>query len=261
MSAESSDTFAIKIEGACLDLPLMRDSRRLNRGAAVHIGGNIIRRNRGSAGVRALDEINLEVRKGARIGLIGSNGAGKSTLLRLLAGIYKPTAGRIVTYGQISTLFTNRIGINERVTGRENIILSGLMLGFTREEIEAITPEIIEFAELGDFIDLPLRTYSSGMATRLGFAVATAIRPEILLIDEVFGAGDREFQNKARARVAALMETAGTLMLASHSVGIIKRFCDKALWLDHGRAREYGNIDEVLEAYENEVGRQKTSPG
>lgn len=255
-----SDHAAIRAWNIRLELPLRRDAHSL-RGAAARIGGNIIRRNKGkSSVVLALDGIDLDLPRGTRIGLIGSNGAGKSTLLRVLAGIYKPTSGHIVTQGKISTLFTSRIGINQQVTGRENILLSGLLLGFTRKEIEAMMPDIIDFAGLGDFIDLSLHTYSTGMATRLGFAIATAIQPEILLIDEVFGAGDRDFQTKARNRVTALMEKAGTLVLASHSVGIIRRFCSQALWIEHGRVRAIGTLDEVLEAYEEAVASSRPSP-
>ncbi len=261
MSTAISDNAAIRAAGICLDLPLRLTSHHL-RGTIARIGGNIIRRGgKGkSTVVRALDGIDLTIPRGARIGLIGSNGAGKSPLLRLLAGIYIPTAGYIITRGKISTLFTSRIGINERLTGRENILLSGLVLGLPRAQIEALEPEIIEFAELGDFIDLPLHTYSTGMATRLGFAIATSLNPEILLIDEVFGTGDRDFQDKARARVAALMKAASTLVLASHSVGIIRRFCDQALWLDHGRIRSCGEINEVLDAYEAELASQRQAP-
>jgi len=183
------------------------------------------------------------------MGLVGRNGAGKSSLLRTLAGIYLPTGGMLTIEGSISTLFANRVFNNAQVTGRESIIVSGLLLGLGYREIQSLAPEIIEFSELEDYIDLPIRTYSAGMATRLGFAIATSIRPDILLIDEVFGAGDRSFQQKARERVDSVMQEASTLFLASQSLGVIERMCDHLMWLDHGSMRAFGPIGEVMPAF------------
>lgn len=239
----------LEVEQLCLDLPLSPAWRAKGLTGAEAVGGRLTT-IAGRPVVRALDNVSFSVTRGTRLGVIGSNGAGKSTLLRAIAGIYQPSQGRVVVRGSVATLFTNRLYINDHVSGRENILLSGLLLGLDRETITRITPEVIEFSELGDFIDLPLSTYSSGMATRLGFALATTIRREILIIDEVFGAGDRDFQGKARARMVQLIEESGTLLLASHDARLIEEFCDTALWLEHGEVRGFGPVVETLAAYE-----------
>lgn len=238
-----------------LDLPI--HTARRNKGGRKHVivkevGGRLTQQDPKHTWIRALHNVSFEINRGERVALIGHNGAGKSSLLRVLAGIYPPTRGKVFVQGKISTLFTNSIGVNPSATGYENITLMGVLLGLSKKEIEAIRPAVAEFSELGEFLDMPVRTYSAGMRTRLGFAIATSIKPECLLIDEVMGAGDARFQKKAQQRMNDVMSTAYTLVLASHSIGTIKEFCDRAIWLQHGKLRQFGPIDEVVEMFEEE---------
>jgi len=206
----------------------------------------------GPGKLRGLDDISFVARRGDRIGLIGRNGAGKSTLLRTLAGIYQPSAGSCRARGKISTLFSSALGLSAEATGYENIYLGATLLGLSKAAIEEALPEIVDFCELGDFLDLPIRTYSAGMRTRLGFAIATSIRPDILLIDEVFGTGDRHFRAKAKQRIEQVMAKANVLMLASHSDGVIRSMCSKAIWLEQGSVMAFGAVNDVLEQYNQE---------
>ncbi len=204
---------------------------------------------------KALDGVTLDIRAGERIGLIGVNGAGKSSLLRVLAGIYQPTEGSIDISGRISTLFAPNIGMNEDASGSENIYISARTLGMSRAEIASAKDDIIRFADIGDFIHMPLRTYSAGMKMRLGFAIATAIEPEILLVDEVFGAGDAAFRSRAKARMDDLTKRAGVLVMATHSDGVLRELCSRLLWLDNGRVRFDGDVDEGLTLFKEEARR------
>lgn len=222
------------------------------------VGGHIFLRGRRGWYVRAVDGINLELSDGDRLAIIGHNGAGKSCLLRLLARVYVPTGGRLNIDGKVAAVLTTSVGLQADATGYENIMLAGLLRGLTRQDVARLTPEIADFSELGDYLNLPIRAYSSGMKMRLGFAIATAVEDiEILLIDEVVGAGDSRFQQRAKARVTSIMQQARILALASHSADMLRTFCNKALWLDHGRIRALGPIDEVLESYEFERRREK----
>lgn len=246
----------ISIAELVLELPVGRTrKRRANAGRGGDVGGRLERRDAAHTWIRALDRVSLEIFPGERVGLIGHNGAGKSSLLRVMAGIYPPTSGSLQVRGTVSTLFTSTIGLNFSATGYENIVLMGILLGFDKRRMEALTPEIAEFSELGDFLDMPLRTYSAGMRTRLGFAVATSVDPNCLLIDEVFGAGDRRFQDKASERITAMVERANTVVMASHSSQTIETFCDKLIWLEHGRVRGFGPVADILDEF-NE-GRKK----
>lgn len=215
---------------------------------ATRVGGRIAKVD-GHLEVRALEDISFTLNRGERLGLIGANGAGKSTLLRVLAGIYMPTSGSCRVEGRISTLFTNNIGLAPEATGYENILLMGSLLGIGRRGAQALIPEIEDFSELGEYLHMPLRTYSSGMRTRLGFAIATSIRPDVLLVDEVIGAGDKSFQEKAARRIHNMFAAAGVLVLASHSPDVIRRFCDHAVWLEFGCVRAIGSVDEVMSSY------------
>jgi ABC-type polysaccharide/polyol phosphate transport system ATPase subunit len=195
--------------------------------------------------ITALNGVSFHLKAGDRLGLVGPNGSGKTTLLKVLYGIYEPTAGHVETRGRIDALFNINLGFRPEATGRRNIFLRGLINGWTAESIEARTEEIIEFSELGDFIDMPLKTYSQGMAARLAFAAATSLDPEILLMDEWIGAGDADFQAKARLRMTELSQKAGIIVLASHNHGLIKNNCNKILELEAGRvAHFYDNVDE-----------------
>jgi ABC-type polysaccharide/polyol phosphate transport system ATPase subunit len=207
------------------------------------------RSKRSTFDVQALEHIHLTVNHGDRLGIIGSNGAGKSTLLKLLAGIYPPTSGRRMVSGQISSLFDITLGFEQEGTGWENIMYRGYLQGETPRSIKAKMQPIAEFSELGDFLNMPVRYYSAGMMVRLAFSIATAIEPEILVIDEVLAAGDLSFQAKARDRMRELMATANAVIVVSHDLPSLSLICDRVLWLEHGKMQMIGPTDEVIEAY------------
>lgn len=199
--------------------------------------------------VRALENVSFELSHGDRVGLIGQNGAGKSTLLRVCAGVFAPTQGQVTINGLVSPLFGTSPGLDPDDTGYENIINCGLFLGMTQEEIARKTPDIEDFTELGDYLSLPVRTYSTGMLVRLGFAIATAIDPEILVLDEELGAGDARFADRAKQRVDALIKRSSILLLASHSDALIQSLCTKAILMNSGRVEKIDSVDEVIAAY------------
>lgn len=197
----------------------------------------------------ALAAIDLEVMPGEVVGIIGRNGSGKTTLLKAIAGIISVDAGEIAVRGRLACLMGFGVGFNPSLTGRENIYLSGSLIGIPRREIEALLDEIIEFSELGDFIEAPIRTYSRGMRVRLGFAVASRLAPEVLLLDEVLAAGDAAFRAKAGDILAQTHKVDQSVLLASHSMPLVRRICNRVLWLDGGRIRLQGDPDEVCNAY------------
>jgi ABC-type polysaccharide/polyol phosphate transport system ATPase subunit len=199
--------------------------------------------------VEALRNVSMEFRTGDRVALVGNNGAGKTTLLRVMAGIYEPVTGVVKSRGRISPMFDISLGIDGDISGYDNIRLRGLILGLPAREIEERMADIAEFTELGDYLDIPVRTYSSGMMTRLTFAVATCFSPEILLMDEWIVAGDAGFLAKAQHRVEAFVEQAGILVLASHSTEICRRWCNKAVWLERGEVKMAADISAVLDSY------------
>jgi ABC-2 type transport system ATP-binding protein/lipopolysaccharide transport system ATP-binding protein len=197
-------------------------------------GGRVMSGDRDIIVVRAIDGLNLEINDGDRIGLVGHNGSGKTTLLRVLAGIYKPSGGAITIEGQVGALLDPTAGMDSESTGIENIYLRGYMLGMSRREIAAKLDDIAEFSELGDFLALPMRTYSAGMFARLAFAVSTAAHKDILLIDEGIGAGDAAFRKKAQQRIESLFDSTPIVILASHSEELISEFCNRRLLMEHG---------------------------
>ncbi|MCF7983334.1 MAG: ABC transporter ATP-binding protein [Thiohalocapsa sp.] len=219
--------------------------------------GNMGGRIGGSGGhvsvVQALDDVSLTLNHGDRVGLVGHNGAGKTTLLRVLAGIYEPGAGSVRVDGHVAPLFDIALGMDPESTGYENIYLRGLFLGMSRREIRRRLPEIAEFTELGQFLDLPLRTYSAGMRMRLAFAVSTSITPDILLLDEGIGAGDAAFLDKANQRLGAFTDQAGIIVLASHADHLIKRMCTKAVLMERGRIVAVGQVDRILQRYRKRI--------
>ena len=238
------------LDNVTVDFPIY-GAQKSFRSALRAATGGLIRREGADRRitVRALDHFSLTVKHGDRLGIIGHNGAGKSTLLRVCAGVYEPSEGRVHIEGKVSPLFNTSPGLDPDDTGYENIVTCGLFLGMTREEIEEKTPDIEAFSELGDYLSLPVRTYSTGMLTRLGFAIATAINPEILILDEGLGAGDARFAEKAKERVDALIERASILILASHSDDLIKSLCNRAILLQSGHVITEGKVDEVIETY------------
>ena len=251
---------AIKLQDVMLEIPAKRRlphrARRETNGAgaiSTQIGGRLSYGRGSVATVTILEGVSINISKGQRVGLVGANGAGKSTLLRVMAGIYYPTRGVAETRGTISTLFPELLGVRPDATGLENIMLTGILLGLTRKEISRRIPEIIEFTELGDYIYMPIRTYSSGMRTRLVLSIATCINPDILLVDEVIGVGDKSFRLKAKDRLNRMMTSANTLVVVSQSPEIIREFCTEAIWLDRGQVRATGDVEEVLRKYAEEI--------
>ena len=210
--------------------------------------------------VRALEAIDLAIGEGDRIGVVGHNGAGKSTLLKLLAGIYPPTTGRRRVRGQISSLFEIGLGFEYDASGWENIAYRGYLQGETPKSVRQKMQAIAEFSELGEFLDMPVRYYSAGMMVRLAFSIATAIDPDVLLVDEVLSAGDQSFQAKARERIRSLMSSARAVVVVSHDLEALARLCDRVLWLDHGRIRRFGLKEDVIAAYaQAAAGPQRTA--
>ncbi|MFZ5446904.1 MAG: ABC transporter ATP-binding protein [Myxococcota bacterium] len=203
--------------------------------------------------IEALKGVNLRVPKGSTVGIIGRNGSGKSTLLKLMTGIYAPTKGTITVDGRISALLELGAGFHPDFTGRENILINGIILGMSRNEVKARMPEIIEFAELGDFIDEPVRTYSSGMFMRLAFAVATHVDPEVLIIDEILSVGDEHFGRKSQAKMNEFRRSGKTIVLVTHDLGTVERWCDAAAWIDGGRIRMHGRSEDVVREYRRAV--------
>lgn len=210
-------------------------------------GGNIEGSGR-KRHVVALRDISFSLRSGDRLGLIGANGGGKTTLLKVLAGIFEPTTGTFEAHGRCDSLFNINLGFRREATGRRNIVLRGLINGWSSAEIEAKMDEIIAFSELGEFIDVPFKAYSQGMAARLAFAVATSMDPEILLMDEWIGAGDASFQEKAKERMNTLAEKAGIIVLASHNRSLLQKTCNKMLELQTGRMTYFGDAEEYFAA-------------
>ena len=204
--------------------------------------------------IEALRDVSFDVPHGRVLGIVGVNGAGKSTLMRTVAGILPPTAGRIEVEGRISTLLALGVGFNADLSGRENVVLGGLAAGLRREQLAEKYDEIAEFAELGDFMDLPMRTYSSGMYGRLAFAVAVSMEPDILLVDEALSVGDARFKRKSLDRMRALCDRAGTILLVSHALGTIRELCTEVLWLHKGRIAKHGEAGAVVDAYSDFLG-------
>jgi len=205
--------------------------------------------------VTALRDVNLNIDDGDRLAIIGHNGAGKSTMLKVLAGIYQPTRGWSETSGKVTALLTASLGLNAEATGRENIIMRGMFMGVHPREMESKIDEVAEFTELGAYLDMPVRTYSSGMMVRLSFAASTAIPPEILLMDEWLAAGDASFLSKAQKRLEKFIGHSSILVLASHSMPLLEEWCNRAILLDHGRIVGTGDVKQMVEAYNELVAK------
>jgi len=238
-------------DSVCVDFPIYDAHARSLRNTLISLGS--AGRIKPSAGshvvVTALEDVSFSLREGDRLGLVGQNGAGKTTLLRTLAGIYPPTRGRVLTRGRVAPLFDISLGMDPDSTGYENIRIRGMFLDLSKDEIEELTPEIAAFSDLGPYLDVPIRTYSAGMRVRLAFAIATAFHPDILLLDEMIGAGDAAFIEKASRRLQAFLSRTRVMVLASHSNDIIRQMCNKALLLHQGKVVGFDSVDEILQAY------------
>jgi ABC-2 type transport system ATP-binding protein len=240
---------SIDVWNASVDFPIFdAKTRSLKKAVLGKVGGKI-----GTAQkvpiIEALHDISISLKEGDRVGLVGHNGAGKSTLLRLLAGIYEPTRGSSRITGKIAPVFDLGVGMDPEISGLENIMIRGLFLGMSRKQMEKRVDDIAEFTELGDYLQMPLRTYSTGMRVRLALGVVTSIDPEILLLDEGIGAVDAAFLNKARARLVDLVDRSGMLVFASHQDDLLFELCDTAIWMDEGQMKKQGSLREVLTAY------------
>ncbi len=242
---------SLTLENVSVEFPVYGGGSRSLKKSVIWMGsGGRISRDAGDrVCVQALRDVSFRIDHGDRVGLIGANGAGKTTLLRVLAGVYEPTGGIVRREGHVSPLFDATLGMDMEATGYENIILRGLFLGFSPREIRTRTEEIAEFTELGDYLAMPVRSYSTGMMLRLAFAVSTCIDPEILLIDEWIGVGDAHFLDKAERRMERLVDRSRILVIASHAPDLIRRTCTRAVLLDHGAVKSTGPVEEVLAQY------------
>jgi ABC-type polysaccharide/polyol phosphate transport system ATPase subunit len=217
----------------------------------------LTRRKRVVREIEAVKNVSFTVPHGTVLGVVGANGAGKSTLMRALGGILPPTEGRIEVEGRVSTLLALGVGFNRKLSGRDNVILGGLAAGLSRQQMERKYEEIVEFAELEEFMDMPMRTYSSGMFGRLAFSVAVNMEPDILLIDEALSVGDARFRRRSLRRMRQLCEQDRTVVLVSHALGTVKQLCDKAIWLDHGELKMWDDAEAVVDAYTDFLGEQQ----
>ncbi len=228
----------ISADCICVEFPIWNPSRRSLKSTVLRAttGGRLARETSTLVLVQALADLSFEFSRGDRIGLVGHNGPGKTTLLRVLSGIYEPVRGQLSVNGRVSSLLDLSLGMDREATGFENIVLRGVLLGLTPSAIQSKVDEIAEFSELGDYLSMPIRTYSSGMLLRLAFAVSTSVAPEILLLDEWLSVGDAGFRDKAERRLLEMIESSAIVVLASHDESLIKRFCSRMLRLEHGRS-------------------------
>jgi ABC-type polysaccharide/polyol phosphate transport system ATPase subunit len=243
-------TVAVRAEGVGKTYILRREARRTFKEV-------VLRQYAPAEKVEALRDVGFEVARGEAFGVIGSNGSGKSTLLKLIAGTSKPTAGTLAVNGRVSALLELGAGFHPDFTGRENAYLNGSLLGLSRKRMDAVAPSIEAFADIGRFFDAPVKTYSSGMYARLGFAVAVHLEPDVLLVDEVLAVGDEYFQHKCFAKIAAFQREGRTIVLVSHDLGAVSRLCERAMWLDGGRVAQLGPVRDVMNAYQRTVGERE----
>lgn len=238
----------ISLKSVEIDIPIFNANGRslTSRILETATGGRLDSDPNGRVHVRALDGVSLDIRTGERVAIIGHNGAGKSSMLRTLAGVYAPTKGEVSVEGTVASLIDLALGINPEATGRENIYIRGQLLGLSKSKIHDSFDEVVGFADLGDFIEMPVRTYSTGMHLRLAFAVSTLVRPEILLMDEWLSVGDSDFQQKAEDRLATLVDESKILILATHSRELIHQVCNRVIWLEHGRVKRDGSRSKFL---------------
>jgi ABC-type polysaccharide/polyol phosphate transport system ATPase subunit len=241
----------IDLRNICVEFPIYNVNARSVKKQFLRLatGGTVSNDANQHVVVRSLNNISLTIHHGERVGLIGHNGSGKSTLLRMLAGIYEPIRGDMYIDGRISPMLDLMPGIEGEFTGYENIMIRGTILGISRSKLKTIVDDIAALTGLGDYLAMPVRTYSSGMMVRLAFAITTSIEPEILLIDEIFGAGDADFMEKARQKMVSLLNKSNIVIMATHSDELIREFCTKALLLEGGHIKYFGDVDTALKYY------------
>lgn len=241
----------ITFNNVSIDFPIFNATSRSLTSSILKIatGGKLDADPNGRVLVKALTGISFSLREGDKVALLGHNGAGKSTMLRALGRVYAPTKGTVEIFGEVGSLIDISLGINPEATGRENVFIRGQLLGLTKQEITEKYEEIVAFAELGDFMEMPVRTYSSGMHLRLAFAVSTVVRPEILLMDEWLSVGDADFQHKAETRLRDLVSGTKILAIATHSRALVEAVCNRAIWLEQGQIKMDGTVSEVVSAY------------
>jgi len=246
----------IKLENITLEFPVQsaKSDRKRSSTADRPIGGQLSSGQTGQLVVRALDQLSLTLGPGDRLALLGHNGAGKTTLLRVMAKLYPPTHGRATVQGRVAPLLNLSFGLDMNSTGYDNIFIRGLFLGMSKAELKKKADAIAEFSELGDFLDLPMRTYSSGMRARLAFAISTHVETDILLLDEVVATGDARFLQKANEKLESFARESKLLVLASHSNKVLRDLCNKAVLLEHGRIKAFGDLEEVIETYAASAG-------
>ena len=233
----------IKVKNLTLEYTLVKKTD-IKRGLK-----NIFNKHSEKKKFKAINNISFEIEHGKKIGLIGSNGSGKSTLLRMLAGTMAPDSGELTIDTKSVSLMALGVGFENELSGRENIYISGLLLGLSKKEIDERLEEIIGFAELGEFIENPIKTYSSGMKSKLSFAIAANVEPELLLIDEIFSVGDAKFRKKSEAKIMSLIHDERTVVMVSHNLGILERLCDEIIWLEKGEIKMHGESKKILEEY------------
>jgi lipopolysaccharide transport system ATP-binding protein len=251
MSADNHNEAFIKLENVTVDFPVYGSHARSMKLRLMDIttGGRIGTEKSDRITIRALSNLSFELNAGDRLGILGHNGAGKTTLLRVIASVYEPTAGRMIIAGKTGGLYDLTLGMDPEATGFENIMLRGMLLGLSKERIKDITPEIVEFTELGNYLALPIRTYSSGMLLRLGYAVTTAVDLDIVVMDEWVVVGDKNFKHKSEARLEQLLDRSKIMVVATHSPELVERVCNKAILLMHGECVCMGEPSEVVRQY------------
>jgi teichoic acid transport system ATP-binding protein len=254
-SSSGPSPLAVRVQNLHITYRTTFEKKPTLKSALLRLG----RGERGVFEVEAIKDVSFEVPNGTSMGIIGSNGAGKSTLMRAMAGILPPTTGSIEVWGKASTLLALGVGFNASLSGRENIILGGLAAGLSRAEVEERAAEVADWTELGEFIDMPMKTYSSGMSARVGFSVAVHMKPDILMIDEALSTGDAKFREKANAKMGELRESARAMFLVSHGLNSIQEMCNEAIWLNKGTLMMRGEPEEVIDAYMKFVKVKKTA--
>ncbi|SHO66931.1 lipopolysaccharide transport system ATP-binding protein [Pseudoxanthobacter soli DSM 19599] len=243
---------SIDLVDASVEIPIYNARGRSLKSSLLRTVGGAVANDDSIVRVMALRNIDLSLRTGDRLAIVGHNGAGKSTLLRVLSGAYEPSSGTAEINGKVASLLDITMGMDPELTGSENVVLRGAFVGLSFAEARRRIPEIAAFSELGDYLDLPMRTYSTGMVLRLAFAISTISRPDILLLDELISVGDAGFASKARGRLEEMMEGAGILVLASHAEKELKQYCNRAILLREGRIHHAGSVEDVLDVYNTE---------